>query len=351
MLQTRMVVIQPTPFCNIDCDYCYLRSRGDRSRMSHNTLHAIADRIIALIDPAVETLVVWHGGEPTTVPLAWYEASYPILQRAKRGEPLSFALQSNGIGITDRWAAFLANTGTHVGISLDGPEDLHNRHRRTRSGGPTSHFAMRAIDVLRRHGIEPGVITVLTADSLSRAPELLAFFAAHQLHNISFSIEEVEGANTTTSLTMPAVEERVHAFLLQFMREAIRANVPIHLREAERILGLLAANGSAVRANEQTEPFAIVTVDWAGGIYTYSPEFTEHARDDWAFLRLGNIHHNTMSEVMEGERFRRLEREVAAGLGDCLRAALIGISAGAAPQSTGSPNMDHFRSARPSSVA
>jgi uncharacterized protein len=319
MLPTRMVVIQPSPFCNIDCDYCYLRHRSDRGLMSAATVEGIADRVIGAIDPSIETLVVWHGGEPTTVPLDWFRSAHTALGRRKRGTQLDFAVQTNGIGIDDSWARFLAETGTRVGLSIDGPEDLHNRHRRTRAGRPTWHLAMRALEILRRNGVEPGIITVLTADSLRRSDDMLAFFVEHSLYNLSFSVEEREGANAKSSLEFAGVEAAVEEFLLRFMQGVIREKLPIHFREAERILALLAAGGSAVGANEQTEPLAVITVDWTGGIYTYSPEFTEHATGEWGYLRLGSVHTHTGAEIAGGEALRRLTREVSAGLTECAR--------------------------------
>jgi len=168
-----------------------------------------------------------------------------------------------------------------------------------------------------RHRLEPGIITVLTADSLRRADDMLAFFVEHDLRDLSFSVEEREGANAASSLEFAGVEHAVEEFLLRFMQDVVRKNLPIRVREAERILTLLAAGGSAVGANEQTEALAVITVDWTVGVYTYSPEFTEHAIGEWEHLRLGNVHTHTSAEIESGESLRRLMREVSEGLAEC----------------------------------
>jgi uncharacterized protein len=317
MLQTRMLVLQPTPFCNIDCDYCYLRQRHDRGVMHLDTVAAIANQIVANIEPDIETLVVWHGGEPTAVPLEWYRTAYPLLSQSKRGKPLAFTIQTNGIALDAKWARFLADTETSVGLSIDGPEDLHNRHRQTRTGRATWHLTMRAIDTLRAHGVEPGVITVLTAESLTRADDMLAFYIRHGIQKLSFSVEEKEGANAGSSLDFPAVDAAMEAFLLEFMRGLAAAGAEIHVREPERILGLLASGQSNVGQNEQTEPLACITVDWTGGVYTYSPEFTEHASGDLQHARIGHLGRQTMDEIIAGPELRRLSAEVAVGLAAC----------------------------------
>jgi uncharacterized protein len=178
---------------------------------------------------------------------------------------------------------------------------------------------MRALDTLRRHRIEPGIIAVLTADSLGRSEEMLAFFTEHDLLDLSFSVEEREGANTTSSLDFSGVEDAVEEFLFRFMQSVIREKLPIQIREAERILRLLVSGKTGVGANEQTEPLAAITVDWGGGVYTYSPEFTEHAVGDWRFLHLGNVRTHTLSEIVNGRQLQRLVREVSAGLAECAK--------------------------------
>lgn len=319
MLPTRMLVLQPTPFCNIDCDYCYLRHRSDHGVMAHHTVQAIAESIVAQIAPEVETLVVWHGGEPTTVSPNWYRTAYPILRQHKRGKPLSFSLQSNGIALDAEWAAFLRDTETSVGLSIDGPQDLHDRHRRTRGRKPTWHLTMRALDRLRAVGVEPGVITVLTADSLNRADEMLAFYLEHDVRKLSFSIEEREGANARSSLDFDGVEASMEEFIGRFIQGLAASGAPLHLREPERILGLLASSESNVGRNEQTEPLACITVDWRGGVYTFSPEFTEHASGEWQHACLGNVHTHALSELTQGAALHRLSAEVAVGLAECER--------------------------------
>ncbi len=317
MLPTRMLVIQPTPFCNINCDYCYLHNRNDRGVMHADTVEAIASQIVVNIAPDVDTLVVWHGGEPTALPLDWYRTAYPILSRRKQGKPLAFTLQTNGIALNEDWARFLADTETSVGLSIDGPEDLHNRHRLTRSGRPTWHLTMRAIDSLRAQGVEPGVITVLTADSLDRAEDMLAFYVRHGIQKLSFSVEEKEGANAGSSLDFSGVDAAMEAFLLRFMQALTASGVEIHLREAERILGLLASGQSNAGLNEQTEPLACITVDWTGGVYTFSPEFTEHATGALQHAQIGHLSRQTLPEILAGPELALLSRQVSEGLAAC----------------------------------
>lgn len=332
MLPTRMLVIQPTPFCNIDCDYCYLGRRNERGVMSGVILERIAREIVANIDPDLEPLIVWHGGEPTAVPLDWYRSAYPILTESKRGKPLAFTLQTNGIALNDAWAAFLARTQTSVGLSIDGPEALHDRHRRTRAGRPTWQRTTRALPLLRAHGIEPGLITVLTADSLDQPEAMLDFYVEHGIQKLSFSVEEQEGANASSSLDFRDVETAMEDFLFRFMQGLTAHGAEISLRDAERILGLLASGRSNAGLNEQTEPLACITVDWTGGVYTFSPEFTEHATGALAHARIGHLGRQTLAEIVAGPELALLSAQVAEGLAECQRTCQFwDICAGGSP--------------------
>lgn len=72
----RLVIVQPTPFCNIDCDYCYLTSRNDRRRMDFEVIDAIGTRVLGSSLAATDISVIWHAGEPTTVPVPWYDEAF-----------------------------------------------------------------------------------------------------------------------------------------------------------------------------------------------------------------------------------------------------------------------------------
>src|SRR6476659_1888577 len=102
--RVRLLVLQPTPFCNIDCSYCYLSNRNSTQRMSLKTLDVISRRVFE--SPYLgETLeIAWHAGEPLTVPLKWYEEAFAII--AERAPPtlrVIHRFQTNGLLLTENW--------------------------------------------------------------------------------------------------------------------------------------------------------------------------------------------------------------------------------------------------------
>src|ERR1700681_601588 len=110
-MHPRLVVLQPTPYCNIDCEYCYLRSRDDRSIMSRDVVDAVRNKIFTRFSSDAEPTVVWHAGEPTVVPIAWFEYATNTLRSAAPANT-TFSLQSNGISISEAWIDFLERSGT-----------------------------------------------------------------------------------------------------------------------------------------------------------------------------------------------------------------------------------------------
>ena len=151
----RLLVLQPTPYCNLDCDYCYRTTRDDRSRLSLEIFDAALERVLS--SPYVDGpfTLLWHAGEPLTVPPAFYDAASERLRAAlaRHGLPQDLvqqSLQTNGITLNDAWCECFARNGIHVGVSVDGPAFLHDVHRRTRSGKPSHGATMRGIRALQR---------------------------------------------------------------------------------------------------------------------------------------------------------------------------------------------------------
>src|SRR5262245_37581909 len=128
----QLLVLQPTPFCNLDCSYCYLPDRGDTRRMSLETLDR-ALRWVADSGLVREPFsLLWHAGEPLVVPVAWYEEAAALLRRYGEGQPpVTQSVQTNATLIDKEWCGYFRRRDIEVGVSVDGPAFLHDRHRRT----------------------------------------------------------------------------------------------------------------------------------------------------------------------------------------------------------------------------
>jgi uncharacterized protein len=313
-MDPRLIILQPTPYCNINCSYCYLGHRDDKRLMSDAVIEALREKIFRRLSPQSEPIVVWHAGEPTAAPIGWYEHAYERLLDVAPPRT-SFAMQSNGIAINDKWIDLFRRTNTNVSLSIDGPQRFHDARRRTRNGKPTWQLAINALKRLQNAGFDPSVITVLHPDGLDCPETYYAFYRDHGVTQVSFSVDELEGANKSSSFAGKDFKPAITAFLIQMLELAYRDNFPLHIREVERIAQMLA--GVKLSENEQVDPWAALVVAADGSVSTFSPEFMEMkapAYDDFVF---GNILDGNLNDFAQRVSFLRASSEIAMGLSAC----------------------------------
>src|SRR5262249_14152342 len=132
------VVVQPTPFCNIDCTYCYLPRRDVKTVMQQDTIAALFDKVFVSGWAAPQLTVIWHAGEPLVLPVAFYQAAFEAIEALRPPEvAVRHCFQTNGMLLTPAWCDFLKQHDVGIGVSIDGPRHLHDAHRMTRSGRGT----------------------------------------------------------------------------------------------------------------------------------------------------------------------------------------------------------------------
>lgn len=316
MAHPRLIVLQPTPYCNINCTYCYLGSRDDRRLMSEAVVEAIRDKILARLPRDAMPSIVWHAGEPTAAPLSWYENAYAKL-RPVCPPRTSFAMQSNGVAIDSRWIEFFLRTRTNVGLSIDGPQRFHDMRRRTRNGAPTWPLAMRALQRLHKARIELNVISVLHPSSLDCAEEYYRFYRDNDIAEVSFSIDEKEGANIKSSFAEADYKERITEFLTILLESAYRDGFPLRIREIERIAQVLAGVDSGAGENEQVIAWDAVVVSVDGGVSTFSPELVEVSAPQYSNFIFGNILEGNFDDFAAGEPFKLAHAHVNTGIAAC----------------------------------
>lgn len=153
--------------CNLDCTYCFYLHKEDllhqpkAPRMSESLLEAHIRQYIAS-QTGDEVVFTWQGGEPTLMGLDFFRRVVTIQQKYKKeGQRIENDLQTNGILIDDEWCSFLKKHQFLVGLSIDGPRDLHNLYRTNKVGGGTFDRVMSAVALLHQHGITFNALCVV----------------------------------------------------------------------------------------------------------------------------------------------------------------------------------------------
>ncbi|MCV0424277.1 MAG: GRRM system radical SAM/SPASM domain protein [Roseibium sp.] len=328
-----LLILQPTPYCNLNCSYCYLPHRDLRSVMSEDVLRAIARYILAPMPKAQRPAVIWHAGEPMTVPPKWYHNAFELLRRESGGTPLNHGFQTNGVGVTDHWLKLWQDWNVQIGVSLDGPAEFHNRRRKTRRGTGSHALTMKGVETLKSAGYPFHIISVLTTDILPHPELLIEFYADNDLHDVAFNIEEIEGQTETSSFENDdTAVSRYRQFLKRFYELSDRLPVPINVRELQNVQSLAANMRKNGMRNTQNTPLAIVTIAVDGGMSTFSPELigvTDHARDNFIFA---NVCDGGVERILLSPAFQQLKREVEEGKRACARSCgYFDVCGGGAP--------------------
>jgi len=279
-------------------------------------IEAVRDKILAPLARDDMPSIVWHAGEPTAAPLSWYEHAYTTLTPVCPPKA-SFALQTNGIAIDDRWIEFICRTRTNAGLSIDGPQRFHDARRQTRSGAPTWALAMRALRRLHAAGLTLNVISVLHSSSLQCSEEYYRFYRDNEITDVSFSIDEKEGANAESSFGGSDYKEQMTVFLTDLLEYAYRDGFPLKIREVERIAQVFAGVESGAGQNEQVEPWDAVVVAVDGSVSTFSPELAEVQAPQYSNFIFGNILEGDFENFAQGQAFRRVSEAVSAGNAAC----------------------------------
>ncbi len=162
------VMAKPTgAICNLDCEYCFFLSKemlypGSRFRMAEELQESYIRQLLAGHERAPEVVVAWQGGEPTIMGLDFFRRSIELQQRyARPGQRILNTMQTNGTLLSDEWGAFLKENEFLVGISIDGPREIHDTYRVSKGGKPTFDRVIRGLDVLKTHGVDWNVLTTL----------------------------------------------------------------------------------------------------------------------------------------------------------------------------------------------
>jgi uncharacterized protein len=176
------VLAKPTgAICNLDCTYCFFLSKealypGSRFRMSEETHEQYIRQLLESHQVPTVT-VAWQGGEPTLMGLEFFRHTLELIERYRRpGQVVEHTLQTNGTKLDEEWADFLAEHGFLVGLSMDGPADIHDANRVDKGGKPTHAKVMRAARLLAAAGAEYNILCTVHSVNGDRGREVYRFF-------------------------------------------------------------------------------------------------------------------------------------------------------------------------------
>lgn len=175
------IMVKPIgPKCNLDCQYCFYLEKemlfgdGERWKMDDAVLESYVKRYIEA-QPSRQVTFAWQGGEPTLCGVEFFEKVVRWQKQYGQGREIENAFQTNATLLDDEWGAFFKRENFLIGVSIDGPAELHDAYRVTRSGKGTHEEVMRGIEVLKRHKVDFNTLTCVNRANQDKGPEVYAF--------------------------------------------------------------------------------------------------------------------------------------------------------------------------------
>lgn len=225
------VMLKPRgAICNLDCSYCfYLRKeklfeKDSTFRMSDEVLESFTRQYIESQSVSQVTFA-WQGGEPTLMGVEFFEKALEYQKKyARPGMVIQNSFQTNGILLDDAWCAFLRKNRFLIGLSLDGPRELHDANRVDKGGHPTFDRVHAAMKRLQQHGVEHNILCVVNSVNCRKPLEVYRFFRSESVQFVQFipAVERLPDGSLT-EWTVPA--ERWGRFLCEIFDEWVRRDV------------------------------------------------------------------------------------------------------------------------------
>lgn len=305
--------------CNLSCSYCYYRnkSRGASTPVfdSETLINYIKNYIAAQTGEFAH--FIWHGGEPMLAGLDFYRRVLQLQDQYAGGKQIYNTIQTNGTLIDDEWCRFFKANGWLVGISIDGPQAVHDAFRCNNAGCGSHAKVLRGIELLKRYGVEWNAMAVVNSLNVNRPEEFYDYFKSIGCKYLQFTpIVERAGADglpvavddDSSRLTAESVTpEAWGEFLCRVFDRWVRADVGevfVQIFDATLANWLGAMPGLCTMS--ATCGHAGV-VELNGDVYC-----CDHFVYDR--YRLGNINSDSLSAMMGGERQQAFARMKSQGL-------------------------------------
>jgi uncharacterized protein len=252
MADLQLLIKPVSADCNLVCNYCFYRRTLDyypepRHRMSSQTLERMIRLALAAGYPD-PTVFAWQGGEPLLAGIDFYRQALRLMNRHGRDQqPVGNALQTNGVLLDHEWARLCADYQILVGVSLDGPREIHDRWRTNAAGGGTFDAVMRAIGHLRTAGVEFNLLTMITTASAPQGELIYRFLREQGFAHLQFipcvEVDPETGKPTEHSPTPEAFGEFLCAVFDAWRQEGT-AGVSVRLFDAIMQHSLTGSSGS-----------------------------------------------------------------------------------------------------------
>jgi len=289
--------------CNLDCRYCYYLEKRElypdtrTFRMSDEVLERYIVQHIAAC-PIESVLFAWHGGEPTVLGIDYFRRIRELQRRhAPSGKQILNGIQTNGTLLTEEWARFLAEEKFYVGLSLDGPRELHDRYRVSQGGKATHRQVVQAFRLLQQHGVSCDLLCVVHKDNARQPLAVYRFFRELGAEFVQFLplVTREPTGNGASALSVSG--EAYGEFLWTVFREWIRHDIGrMGVQNFDEALRPFLGMPHALCIHRETCG-DVVVLEHNGDVYACD----HFVRPEY---RLGNVNATALSDLIDSAPLR-----------------------------------------------
>jgi len=291
------------PLCNLDCEYCFYLKKDklfkhtnkSEFKMNNNTLDIYIKKYIEAHVQFGEVTFAWQGGEPTLAGLDFFKEAIRLQKTySPQGMVINNSLQTNGTLITDEMAIFFRENNFLIGISIDGPEDIHNKYRKDNHGFNTFKYVMEGIETLKRNKVEFNTLTVVQDDNSQKPEEVYKFLKEIGSTYLQFiPIVEFEKGFNVSKRTVPP--KSFGNFMNSIFRLWVKDDIGnIFIGHFDMLLGLYYGYPASLCVHSKTCGRAMA-VEHNGNIYS-----CDHFVD--TDYELGNIVTDSIEETVFSDK-------------------------------------------------
>ncbi len=308
------IMAKPTgAVCNLACDYCFFLAKqqlypGSRFRMSDEVLDSYIRQLLEA-HQVPQVTIAWQGGEPTLMGLDFFRRAQRHIERYRKpNTTIESTIQTNGVLLDDEWCEFLRKNSFLVGISIDGPREMHDAYRHDKGGKPVFDRVMRGLRLLQKHKVEFNVLATIHAANGDHGLEVYRFFRDEAEAQYLQFIPIVERDNDTgfqegNALTDRSVTPGQYGrFLISIFDEWVRRDVgQMFVQTFDGVLASYVRGRSTLCVLSPTcgEGAAL---EHNGDLYSCD-HFVEPRH------LLGNILETPLAELMGSEKQRKFGRD------------------------------------------
>lgn len=296
---TSLLIKPASAVCNLDCAYCFYLDRDadpykelPARRMTFDTLERLVDSYLFYSFP--NAAFAFQGGEPTLAGLDFFEQLIRFQQQYGRsGQSVGNSMQTNGVLLNEQWAQLFRQYNWLLGVSLDGPEEIHDRYRFNKAGHGTYAQVIRGIECLQKHKVEFNILCVLSEANVGKAKELYRFYKSRGFDNLQFiPLAEFDEAGAPLPYTI--TPEQYGQFLVELFNEWWPDRRKMRIRFFDNIAEAIAGHKPGTCTMHETCD-SYVVVEYNGDIYPCD-FFVERS---W---KLGNVGLDSWSEIARRTR-------------------------------------------------